>query len=117
MPTSTKWICATLAIASIVFGGCQQAKNENPRIPEKEGPAVEADHPVPFGYKCAWLAIRSDNPDAVVASLGLSGVRNRKFPNEQDVMNLAAAWSIDPITIDQQKLDKSVGHVGSLDKK
>ena len=37
----------------------------------------------------------------------------KKFPAEQDVMNLAAAWSIDPSTLDQLKLDKSVGQLGS----
>jgi len=29
------------------------------------------DSPVSFGYKCAWLAIRSDSPEAVARELGL----------------------------------------------
>lgn len=40
-----------------------------------------------------------------------------KFPNEQNVMRLAAAWSIDPSSLDELKLDKSVGYLGSLPQK
>src|SRR3954447_16049791 len=32
------------------------------------------DKPVPFGYKCAWYALRTKNVDAVVAALNLKGV-------------------------------------------
>lgn len=40
-----------------------------------------------------------------------------KFPKEQDVMRLAGAWSIDPTTLDELKLGKSEGYLGSLPNK
>ncbi len=40
---------------------------------------MDADNPIPFGYKCAWLAIQTDDPDAVVSTLGLMGVRNSNW--------------------------------------
>jgi hypothetical protein len=40
-------------------------------------PPPQPDLPKPFGYKVAWLALRT-------------------------VMRLAAVWSIDPTTLDQQ---------------
>ena len=39
-----------------------------------------------------------------------------KFPDEQDVANLAGSWSIDPTTLDELKLGKSVGYLGSSEK-
>jgi hypothetical protein len=32
---------------------------------------AEADDPVPFGYKCSWLVIRSTDPQQVIDALGL----------------------------------------------
>src|SRR2546423_903267 len=32
------------------------------------------DQPVPFGYKCAWYALRTSDVDAVVTALNLKGV-------------------------------------------
>ncbi len=191
---------------------------------------VEPDYPVSFGYKCAWLAIRTQDPETVVASLGLTGVRKSgwkqgieaaykgavfvtpatkgwvlvvsfslpeiadktredrlspliktlgkefsdvqyfgthrvveyhgwarvvkgkivrqyaylgergetlcnegkpteeetklgliydesKFPEEEDVMELAGAWSINPTTLEELKSEKGVGFLGSLPKK
>ncbi len=191
---------------------------------------MEPDEPIPFGYKCSWLAIKTDEPEAVVTSLGLAGVQkcnwakgiaaaykgdvfvtpvvqgwvlvvsialpeipdqkrgdeltplikvlgkkfsdvqyfgthrvvgyhawlrakdgeivrryaylgergetlrddgkrteeekklglvygDSKFPSEQDVMKLAGAWSIDPVSLDELKLAKSVGYLGSFPNK
>ncbi len=36
---------------------------------------VEADAPVPFGYKCSWLAIRSPDPQQVIVALDLVDTR------------------------------------------
>ncbi len=191
---------------------------------------MEPDTPVPFGYKCAWLAIKTEDPQAVIEALGLQNVResgwqkgvaaayggevfvtpplngwvlaasislpeitdktrpdqlsplvkslgkrfpdvqyfgthrvveyhgwlratdgeivrryaylgecgetlsdegqqtdeetklgliynDSKFPDEQDVIQLAGAWSIDPTTLDDIHREKSVGNLGSLPKK
>ena len=40
-----------------------------------EAAIEEPDEPIPFGYKCAWLAIKTEAPEAVVAALRLSGVK------------------------------------------
>jgi hypothetical protein len=214
-----------------VIASCQPAEPKSRpaphRVPDKE-PEAQADNPVPFGYKCAWLAIKTDDPQAVVQELGLENVRTSgwqkgvnaaysdevfvtppikgwvlaagrslpqiddkvqpdqltllvkslgtkfpdvqyfrtyrvadyhgwlratkgeivrrwafasgemlsdegkrtdeetklgliynddKFPNEEHVMQLAGAWSVDPSSLDQLKLEKSVGYLGSLPKK
>jgi hypothetical protein len=36
---------------------------------------VTPDYPASFGRKCSWLAIRSDNPQAVIAALNLRDVQ------------------------------------------
>jgi hypothetical protein len=212
---------------------CQRTDQKPPPAPppgpDKEQ-AVEPDSPVPFGYKCAWLAIKTEDPQAVVEALGIQNVRktgwhngvaaayngavfvtpaikgwvlaasfslpeiadktrpdhlsllvkwlskkfpdvqyfgthrvveyhgwlratkgeivrryaflgergetlsdegkrtdeetsldliynDSKFPNEQHVMQLAGAWSIDPSSLDDLKLEKSVGYLGSFPKK
>jgi hypothetical protein len=207
----------------------QKAPPSSRRDPDKEQ-AVEPDSPVPFGYKCAWLAIKTEDPQAVTEALGLQNVRksewekgvtaayggevfvtppikrwvlaasfslpeivdktrpdqlsplvktlgkkfvevqyfgthrvveyhgwlratkgeivrryaylgergetlcdegkrteeetklgliynDSKFPNEQHVMELAAAWSIDPSSLDELKLGRSLGYLGSFPKK
>jgi hypothetical protein len=40
-----------------------------------------------------------------------------KVPNEEHVMQLAGAWSIDPNRLDELKLEKSVGYLGEFPKK
>lgn len=45
-----------------------------PANPKKEA-AVEPDDPETFGYKCAWLAMKTDDSMAVVEALGLRNVR------------------------------------------
>ena len=62
---------ALLAIISTLFAGCQRANDDKPQIQERKEQAVEADDPVLFGYKMWWLAFRCENPDMVVARLGL----------------------------------------------
>lgn len=191
---------------------------------------MEPDNPAFFAYKCAWLAIQTAEPQAVVSSLGLTGVRKcnwkmgieaayngdvfvtpvtkgwvlvvsfslldmsdkkredqltplikvlgtkfadvqyfgthrvveyhgwlrakkgqlvrryaflgergetlcdegkpteeetkfglvfneSKFPSEQDVMKVAGAWCVNPTNLDELKLGKGVGYVGSFPKK
>jgi hypothetical protein len=40
-----------------------------------------------------------------------------RFPGEEDVMELAGAWSINPTILDKLNLAKGVGLLGSLPKK
>ena len=40
---------------------------------------AEPDVPVPFGYKCAWYAARTENPLSVATHLGLRGVRTANW--------------------------------------
>jgi hypothetical protein len=195
-------------------------------LPDKET-AVEPDTPVPFGYKCAWLAIKTEDSKGVVQALRLRNVRkcgwqegidaaynkgmfvtppimgwvlavsrslpeipdkalpdqlsplvkslgekfpdvqyfgthrvveyhgwlratggeitrcyaflgetgktlrndgkrseeetrldliynDSRFPDEHDVMRLAGAWSVDPSKLDELKLEKSLGYLGSF---
>ncbi len=59
----------------------KQPKKENkPEAVRPAEPAVlpvrpetgsEPDFPVPFGYKCNWLCVRSDSPEEVIQKLGL----------------------------------------------
>jgi hypothetical protein len=39
----------------------------------------EPDLPVPFGYKCAWFAVRTENPLSVAAHLSLRGIRTANW--------------------------------------
>jgi hypothetical protein len=226
-----KLVTSTLFAASVV--SCQPTEQKLPQappsVPQKEL-AVEPDSPVPFGYKCAWLAIKTEDSQAVAQALGLQNGRKcgwregiaaayngevfvtppvkgwvlavsfalpeisektrpdqlsplvktlgknfvevqyfgthrvveyhgwlratkgeivrryaylgergetlcdegerteeetklgliyneSKFPDEQHVMKLAGAWSIDPTSLDELKLEKSVGYLGSFPKK
>ncbi|MBD5130131.1 MAG: hypothetical protein HDT43_09430 [Ruminococcaceae bacterium] len=42
-----------------------------PEIPVRAATGSEPDHPVPFGYKCNWLCVKSDSPTDVIQKLGL----------------------------------------------
>ncbi|MEQ1713852.1 MAG: hypothetical protein ABL908_20990, partial [Hyphomicrobium sp.] len=56
-------VILTIAAAYLAFA---------PRIPEvRLVYDVQADRPVAFGYKMAWLAIRTKETQAVVAALDL----------------------------------------------
>jgi hypothetical protein len=56
-------VCLTIAIAAFVLG---------PRlVPRRIVFDLEPDRPHPFGYKMAWLAIRSDDTERVLAALRL----------------------------------------------
>jgi hypothetical protein len=58
-------------ISSFFSGTTQQG--EGPPI-ESTSP-LEPDDAIPFGYKCAWFAIRSDDPTAVAKALNIEGLR------------------------------------------
>jgi hypothetical protein len=68
----------SFGLLATVIASCQPTEQKPPPaplpVPEKE-PAVQADSPVPFGYKCAWLAIKTEDSQAVVQALGLQDVR------------------------------------------
>lgn len=219
-----------LTLTALVNVSCQPSLPPENRTSDKEIAAMEPDSPVPFGYKCAWLTIQTEDAEAVVTALGLTDVqkcnwqngieaayrgdvfispatkgwvfvvsfslpdipeKNRedhlaplisvlskrfpdvqyfgthrvveyhgwirakkgsivrryaylgdrgetlcdeggrteeetrlglvynesKLPQEQDVMKLAGAWSLDPTILDQLKLGKGIGHLGLLPKK
>jgi hypothetical protein len=65
--------------AMLMLVGCQ--KNDKPSSSvrsidaEREALAVDTDYPESFGYKCLWLAFRTENPEAVVEALRLGDVR------------------------------------------
>lgn len=48
-------------------------KNEikTAEVPVRAATGSEPDYPVPFGYKCNWLCVRSDSPTDVIQKLGL----------------------------------------------
>ncbi|MEN6627568.1 MAG: hypothetical protein ABFD69_15195 [Candidatus Sumerlaeia bacterium] len=52
-------------------------RRQRPQEPEIDEPPIEVDPCAPqaFGYKCAWLAIRTGEPEKVVEALGLTEVR------------------------------------------
>jgi hypothetical protein len=70
--------------------GCQPSAPSQPRNDKKEATIVAGDDPVPFGYKCAWLAIKTDQPDAVVTTLGLVGAQKSNWAK-----GIAAAYNGD----------------------
>jgi hypothetical protein len=70
-------LSSTFAVLITVFFGCNSSATN--AKPNRGGVQVAADHPVPFGYKCAWLAIKAEDPEAVVSALGLTGVRKSNW--------------------------------------
>jgi hypothetical protein len=58
---------------------------------------VQADSPVPFGYKCAWLAIRTENSQAVVHALGLQNVRKSGWQSGIDAAYSGDVFVTPPI--------------------
>lgn len=58
-------------------------------------PVVSAvpDMPVPFGYKTLWLAIRTEDPEAVAGALGLSAPRPCNWRSGLDAVGLDDAWA------------------------
>lgn len=42
-----------------------------PVQPARPATGTEPDYPVPFGYKCNWLCVKSDSPMDVIQKLGL----------------------------------------------
>lgn len=49
----------------------QSIQSEQPVKPVRAATGSEPDLPVPFGYKCNWLCIKSDSPMDVILKLGL----------------------------------------------
>ena len=67
-----------LVVIPLCLIGCRPADKSSDKPPDrtavKEAIIVEADEPVPFGYKCMWFAIQTNEPKSVVAALGLTDV-------------------------------------------
>lgn len=55
-----------------------RAMTEKRNLPPLEISA-EPDEPVSFGYKTCWLAIRSDDPQAVIEAIGLRDVQRANW--------------------------------------
>src|SRR5262245_13351295 len=76
--TICRRLVALVFLGLLAVASCKPTEQEPRPAPapvlDKE-PVVQADSPVPFGYKCAWLAIKTDDPQAVVEALGLKNVR------------------------------------------
>ena len=67
-----------LGLLPLLLVGCKPTEEKSSSVQSgnlDKGVAVEPDDPVPFGYKCAWLAIQSEDPAAVVDALKLLQVR------------------------------------------
>jgi len=58
---------------------------------------VQADSPVPFGYKCAWLAIKTEDSQAVVQALGLQNVRKSGWRNGVDAAHRGEVFVTPPV--------------------
>jgi hypothetical protein len=54
---------------------------------------AEPDHPCDFGYKTQWFAIRTEEPEAVIAALELSDVRRANWAS-----GLACAYELSDTT-------------------
>jgi hypothetical protein len=69
---------ALLGLFTVLIASCQPTEQKSPplrsSIPDKE-PVVESDSPEPFGFKCAWLAIKTEDSPAVAQALGLQNGR------------------------------------------
>ncbi len=65
----------SLAASIVLLCGCQRQDNGLQKPPDKGIEKAMADDPAPFGYKCAWLAVRTDDPKLVATCLGLSNVK------------------------------------------
>ena len=51
------------------YGGTVKIKRRSPRPQAGAQLSVEPDGPLPFGYKTAWLAVRCEEPEWVIAAL------------------------------------------------
>lgn len=48
---------------------------------------LKIESPIPFGYKSAWLAIKTNDSNAVVKSLGLTRIRDANWSTGLEVAN------------------------------
>ena len=70
----------TIAVIAMVALGCLRQCTPQPVTDEPSNPSTmeldaTPDKPIGFGYKTAWLAIRTDDPHSVAEALGLRDVR------------------------------------------
>lgn len=72
-PTPAAWLALALIVA-LMFG-CKPDVSREDVDSEKGNAKVEPDDPIPFGYKCSWLAIKSVKSDEIVSALGLVDTR------------------------------------------
>ena len=83
-----------------LIASCQPPEQEPPPalppVPDKET-AVQADNPVPFGFKCAWLAIKTDDSHAVVQAIGLQNVRKSGWQKGVDAAYSGEVFVTPPI--------------------
>jgi len=72
-------IAIIIIIQLLFMAGCQKDESDHMKSAVKGSVPTttdaEPDNPVSFGYKCSWLAIRSEDADAVVGAIGLKDVR------------------------------------------
>lgn len=61
---------ASVVALTLASTSCQSAPPTNPAAPQPSPTEAPKDHAIPFGYKTIWLAIRSEDPRAVVDALG-----------------------------------------------
>lgn len=62
---------AAKAAEPAAFGTAATIEIKTPEPPVRPATGSEPDYPVPFGYKCNWLCVRSDSPMDVIQKLGL----------------------------------------------
>src|ERR1700722_13581371 len=86
-------------LAALVVS-CQPAEQKRPPalapVPDKDS-AVQADNAVPFGFKCAWLALKTDDPQGVVQALGLQNVRKSGWREGVDAAYSGEVFVTPPI--------------------
>ena len=70
---------ALVMLAMTVRRILKLAKKRDALAEESAHKEAEPDIPVPFGYKCAWYAVRTENPLSVATHLGLRGVRTANW--------------------------------------
>jgi hypothetical protein len=70
-----------------------------------------------FGYSDSEYLFDTGIPTPEERRLGLDAWSEEHWPDEDDVINIAGAWSIDPITLDDRKEPRSKGILGEIHPK
>lgn len=70
-----------------------------------------------FGYSDSEYLFDIGTPTPEERRLGLDAWSEAHWPDEDDVINIAAAWSIDPIALDDRKEPRSKGILGEIHPK